>query len=268
MYRAKVLLRGSELSLMEIAGRVGYETDTALSRAFRRFEGIAPGEWRRSGRPTRSATERRAQRPRRATPTAMMRQRKAGERIPASARPPATVIPREAEGCSRARPTRSRRLLRPPRTRRRGTGNICTRRTAKRHTASRVWGCSAGRYRRPTSRACSTRRSSRRRDRRRPRRRRPARGISRPPRRTGLGPRREGRTTRGARTSRHPRTARGPAAARAPRRQPLATAASELRRPFPASALPFRPGRRTPRAGRRVQEDDGGSSWLVSPRPG
>ena len=78
MYRAKVLLRGSELSLMEIAGRVGYETDTALSRAFRRFEGIAPGEWRRSGRPTRSATERRAQRPRRTTLTGVMRQRKAG----------------------------------------------------------------------------------------------------------------------------------------------------------------------------------------------
>ena len=54
MYRAKVLLRGSELSLMEIAERVGYETDTALSRAFRRFEGVAPGEWRRKGRPSRT----------------------------------------------------------------------------------------------------------------------------------------------------------------------------------------------------------------------
>jgi AraC-like DNA-binding protein len=58
MYRAKVLLRGSELSLMEIAERVGYETDTALSRAFRRFEGVAPGEWRRSRSPSRSATVR------------------------------------------------------------------------------------------------------------------------------------------------------------------------------------------------------------------
>jgi AraC-like DNA-binding protein len=60
MYRAKVLLRGSELSLMEIAGRVGYETDTALSRAFRRFEGVAPGEWRRSGRPKLVASRRNA----------------------------------------------------------------------------------------------------------------------------------------------------------------------------------------------------------------
>ncbi|HEX3847038.1 MAG TPA: AraC family transcriptional regulator [Steroidobacteraceae bacterium] len=60
MYRAKVLLRGSELSLIEIAERVGYETDAALSRAFRRFEGVAPGKWRRNGRPGPSGTERRA----------------------------------------------------------------------------------------------------------------------------------------------------------------------------------------------------------------
>jgi AraC-like DNA-binding protein len=59
MYRAKVLLRGSDLSLMEIAARVGYDTDTALSRAFRRVEGIAPGEWRRNGCPGRAATKRR-----------------------------------------------------------------------------------------------------------------------------------------------------------------------------------------------------------------
>ena len=30
--------------LLEIATRVGYETDTALRRAFRRVEGVAPGE--------------------------------------------------------------------------------------------------------------------------------------------------------------------------------------------------------------------------------
>ena len=50
MYRTRILLRESEMQLMEIAGRVGYETDTALSRAFRRFEGVAPGEWRRRAR--------------------------------------------------------------------------------------------------------------------------------------------------------------------------------------------------------------------------
>lgn len=50
MYRTRVLLRGSDLSLSEIAQRVGYETDTALSRAFRRSQGISPGQWRRSAR--------------------------------------------------------------------------------------------------------------------------------------------------------------------------------------------------------------------------
>lgn len=48
MYRAKTLLRNSELALMEIASKVGYDNDTALSRAFRRHVGIAPGQWRRS----------------------------------------------------------------------------------------------------------------------------------------------------------------------------------------------------------------------------
>ncbi len=44
MYRAKTLLRSTDLGLYEIAARVGYDNDTALSRAFRRHEGIAPGE--------------------------------------------------------------------------------------------------------------------------------------------------------------------------------------------------------------------------------
>jgi AraC-like DNA-binding protein len=69
MYRAKVLLRGSELSLMEIAERVGYETDTALSRTFSRFEGVSPGRWRRNGRPARSASNRRPSPQRRAAPS-------------------------------------------------------------------------------------------------------------------------------------------------------------------------------------------------------
>ncbi len=47
MYRAKVLLCTGDLQLMEIAERVGYVTDTALSRVFRRHQGVAPGEWRR-----------------------------------------------------------------------------------------------------------------------------------------------------------------------------------------------------------------------------
>src|ERR1700681_2996397 len=69
MYRARVLLRGSDLSLMEIAARSGYDTDTALSRAFRRSEGTAPGKWRRNDRSDRSASKRRASPRRRATAT-------------------------------------------------------------------------------------------------------------------------------------------------------------------------------------------------------
>lgn len=47
MYRAKTLMRKGA-ALAEVAIRVGYDSDTALSRAFRRVEGVAPGEWRRT----------------------------------------------------------------------------------------------------------------------------------------------------------------------------------------------------------------------------
>jgi AraC-like DNA-binding protein len=47
MYRAKTLLRDTEASLQQIARAIGYDTDAAFSRAFRRHEGIAPGTWRR-----------------------------------------------------------------------------------------------------------------------------------------------------------------------------------------------------------------------------
>ena len=47
IYRAKVLLSSSDASLAEIATRVGYESDTALSRAFRRKVGLPPGAFRR-----------------------------------------------------------------------------------------------------------------------------------------------------------------------------------------------------------------------------
>ena len=50
MYRAKTLLRDTESSLRQIALTVGYDTDAAFSRAFRRREGVAPGAWRRSRR--------------------------------------------------------------------------------------------------------------------------------------------------------------------------------------------------------------------------
>jgi AraC-like DNA-binding protein len=50
MYRAKLLLRDPQRSLLDIALEVGYDTDTALSRAFKRAEGVPPGAWRRTHR--------------------------------------------------------------------------------------------------------------------------------------------------------------------------------------------------------------------------
>lgn len=48
LYRAKVLLSSSDESLAEIASRVGYDSDTALSRAFKRKVGMPPGTFRRT----------------------------------------------------------------------------------------------------------------------------------------------------------------------------------------------------------------------------
>jgi AraC-like DNA-binding protein len=47
MFRAGVLLRYSECSLAEIANEVGYESDAALSKAFHRVVGMAPGAFRK-----------------------------------------------------------------------------------------------------------------------------------------------------------------------------------------------------------------------------
>ena len=49
MFRAGVLLRHSERSLAEIAHEVGYESDAALSKAFHRVIGMAPGAFRKQG---------------------------------------------------------------------------------------------------------------------------------------------------------------------------------------------------------------------------
>lgn len=48
MLLAAHLLRSSNRSLMHIAEEVGYQTDTAFSRAFRREFGAPPATWRRS----------------------------------------------------------------------------------------------------------------------------------------------------------------------------------------------------------------------------
>ena len=46
--RAKTLLSDPSMSVLDVAIAVGYESDTALNRAFRKFEQIPPGAWRRS----------------------------------------------------------------------------------------------------------------------------------------------------------------------------------------------------------------------------
>jgi AraC-like DNA-binding protein len=48
MFRAGVLLRHTERSLAEIANEVGYESDAALSKAFHRVIGMAPGAFRKN----------------------------------------------------------------------------------------------------------------------------------------------------------------------------------------------------------------------------
>src|SRR5262249_49364448 len=51
-HKAAWYLRGSDDKLSEIARRVGYESETALSRAFRRFMATSPGAYRKA-RPLR-----------------------------------------------------------------------------------------------------------------------------------------------------------------------------------------------------------------------
>lgn len=50
MHRAQRLLRGSSARLAEIAAHVGYQTEFAFSRAFKRRVGVAPSVFRRTAR--------------------------------------------------------------------------------------------------------------------------------------------------------------------------------------------------------------------------
>lgn len=50
MQLAATLLSSTSMSLWEIAGKVGYGSETALSRAYKRWVGVAPAEWRRGKR--------------------------------------------------------------------------------------------------------------------------------------------------------------------------------------------------------------------------
>jgi AraC-like DNA-binding protein len=51
MHLASEFLRGRDLSVSEIAGRVGYESEAAFSKAFKREVGVSPGAYRRSEPP-------------------------------------------------------------------------------------------------------------------------------------------------------------------------------------------------------------------------
>lgn len=46
MYRTRCLLQHPQLTLTNIAGRVGYDSAITLGRAFKRFTGMTPGEYR------------------------------------------------------------------------------------------------------------------------------------------------------------------------------------------------------------------------------
>ncbi|MGE3992906.1 helix-turn-helix transcriptional regulator [Pseudorhodoplanes sp.] len=47
MHLARQMLRESTLGIGEIAGRIGYESEAAFNRAFKRAVGSPPAQWRR-----------------------------------------------------------------------------------------------------------------------------------------------------------------------------------------------------------------------------
>jgi AraC-like DNA-binding protein len=55
MHLAKHHLRDTSLSMTEIATRIGYESEAAFSRAFRRTVGAPPAKWRRDLNPAPSS---------------------------------------------------------------------------------------------------------------------------------------------------------------------------------------------------------------------
>ena len=49
MHVALTWLKEDDASLGELAGRLGYQSEAAFSRAFKRFIGVSPGAARRNG---------------------------------------------------------------------------------------------------------------------------------------------------------------------------------------------------------------------------
>jgi len=54
MFKAGHLLRDRQAAVGEVAGAVGYESEAAFSKAFKRATGVAPGAWRSAPRETRA----------------------------------------------------------------------------------------------------------------------------------------------------------------------------------------------------------------------
>lgn len=48
--RARTLLSGSEMSALEIAGKLGYADASAFCHAFKRWSGVSPSRWRKAAR--------------------------------------------------------------------------------------------------------------------------------------------------------------------------------------------------------------------------
>jgi AraC-like DNA-binding protein len=63
MQIALTWLREDDMTLAEMASRLGYQSESAFSRAFKRFTRISPGEIRRGARPRNSSTSRPRSRP-------------------------------------------------------------------------------------------------------------------------------------------------------------------------------------------------------------
>ncbi|MET0405609.1 MAG: AraC family transcriptional regulator [Cystobacter sp.] len=56
MTKAAQFLRDGHLSLEEVARQVGYQSEASFNRAFKRWEGVAPGTYRRQARPRAPAS--------------------------------------------------------------------------------------------------------------------------------------------------------------------------------------------------------------------
>jgi AraC-like DNA-binding protein len=58
MQIAAELLAGSTINVANIAARIGYESEAAFSRAFKKMIGVAPSAWRRAMLDDRAAAPR------------------------------------------------------------------------------------------------------------------------------------------------------------------------------------------------------------------